>query len=83
VDGTVDFATLGGGGDETITVGVDNSGPRIPHVGRLNLRDRKRYIRAVSAKGGSSQTGGFVAFAVLLSNADPPIEQVIPYEFSV
>jgi len=83
VTGTVDFTVLGGAGNETIIAGVDNSGPYVPHIGRINLIGRKRFIRAVPVRGGSSPTGGYVASACLCMGAEFPITPVVPNEFSV
>jgi hypothetical protein len=83
ITGTIDFATLGGSGDETVIVGVDNSGPSCPQVGRLNLINRKRYIAAYSTKGGSSPAGTFVAKAVLTKKHKLPVVQVVPISFNV
>jgi hypothetical protein len=83
ISGSIDFATLGGSGDETVIVGVDNSGAMCPHVGRINLINRKRYIAAHSTKGGSSPTAAFVAKAVLFKAHRLPVKQVIVAEFDV
>lgn len=83
ITGTIDFATLGGSGDETVIVGVDNSGPSVPQTGRLNLANRKRYIAAHSTKGGSSPTGSFVAKAILYKKHKLPVVQIVPVNFNV
>lgn len=83
VAGTVNFTVLGGAGDETIRIGVDNSSAAVPHVGRLLLRDRKRFLRAHRTKGGTTPTGGVAAGLVLLEAHHKPVHQVIPSEFSV
>lgn len=80
------FAVLGGAGDETIKVGVDNSGPQCPQVGRLNLQSRLRYIQAYTTKGGTSPVGATVLGAVLLDasgGAKLPVSQVIPALFNI
>jgi hypothetical protein len=84
IAGTIDFATLGGSGDETVIVGVDNSGVACPHVGRINLINRKRYIAAHSTKAASgSPTAAFTAKAVLFKAHRLPVKQVIAAEFDV
>ncbi len=52
-----------------------------PHVGRLNLRERKRYIRAVAVVG--NQTIPLYVGAVLSEARDLPVSQVNDEEFSV
>lgn len=74
---SVDFATLGGSSDETIVVGVNNSGKYCPHIGRFDLTKRMRYLRAVPVRGGTTPTGGYSAGLYLMSKQHSPAIQVV------
>jgi len=77
------FATLGGSSDETIVVGTENSGPLTPHMGRLNLTQLPRYLRAVATITGTTPVGEVVASLILSGAQDFPVVPVVPSEFSV
>ena len=82
VAGTVDFVTLGGSGNETIEVGSDNSAVYVPHEGRINLVNRKRYLRAAATEGGTT-TGACISGLVLMSPDRKPVARVGGVEFSI
>ena len=67
---------------DTFQLGVNNA-DLITHEGYLDLRPRKRYIRAVSVKGGAGQLGAFVAQARLGRFRTVPVVPAIPLEFAV
>jgi hypothetical protein len=76
--------SAGNAAGDTFQLGIDNA-YQIVHQGYLDLTKRKRYIRAVSVKGGAGQLGAMSA-EVLLSrggNLGTPINQAIPVEFAL
>lgn len=83
------FTVLGGSGDETIKVGVDNSGVQgsralIPHLIRLDLVRRKRYIQGYTTKSSSGSPLGYVQMgAVLLASKRLETVPLIPVEANV
>lgn len=83
VTGTIDFSVLGGAGNETLTAGWENSGADLVQVGRILLRDRKRFLRAVGTLAGSGQTGAVFCGLVLAEPHLKPVNQVGSVAFSV
>jgi len=53
----------------------------LPYVGRLNLKERKRYIRAVAVV--ANQTIPFAVNAVLSAARELPVSQINDVAFSV
>jgi len=87
-DGTVDVhieesAVLGSGyTDITGAVfAIVNAGESLSYVGRLNLRKRKRYIRAISVV--ANQTTPLYIGAVLSQAQKTPVSQVNTVAFNV
>lgn len=78
------FSVLGGAGDETIKVGEDNTGYGQVHLGRINLVNRKRYLRAMNTHGGSA-AGIMMAGLVLFGQRYRPAPHALGAtpEFSI
>jgi hypothetical protein len=84
VTSVVGSASAGNAGGDTFQLGVDNAYQMV-HQGYLDLRQRERYIRAVSVKGGSGQLGAFTAEVMLsrFGNLGVPVNQAFPVEFTL
>lgn len=82
VAGTVNFSVLGGAGDETIRVGTDNAGKEVPHLGSFNLLNRKRFLRCVTTKGGTTPVAEILVGLVLHGSYRPSLH-LVPREFRV
>lgn len=82
VAGTLAFTVLGGAGDETIKIGSDNAGKEVPHIGSINLVNRKRFLRAVTTKGGTTPVAEILAGLVLHGSYRPALH-LVPREFRV
>lgn len=78
---TSGFTVLGGGGDETVKIGSDNS--NLVHEGSINLINRKRYLRAVNTESGSGVSGAVCAGLFLLSASYRPLNRAIAPEFRI
>jgi hypothetical protein len=64
------FATLGGGGDETIEVGIDNSSG--VHVGRIDGTQAPRFLRIITFPTQVGATGNYAAWFNLYTEKRQP-----------